>query len=315
MIDINNVHSFSELVNAETYLEARRPKSNTVTATDYWIILCGKQILLVYNKRTASFVLPQGEKSPIEFDPAKVVHQIALPGSTQSIAKAIGIDKIIDPEKISKLSPLKEDALTYKWVGIRECYEMIALPLHIVASKAKQMIHWENTHKYCGHCGTKLIQELPNMVKCPNCGLEVFPRISPAMIVLIYQKRPKNDPNYLHDKILLVQAKTFRKDFKGLVAGYVEVGETIEETVHREIKEETNLSIKNLKYYASQPWPYPSELMIGFTAEYDSGDIQLQEEELLNGKFYRLDELPVVPKKISLARKLIDYYIDCKGKV
>lgn len=315
MIDINNIHSFSELVNAETYLATRRPKNNTVTATNYWIILCGEQILLVYNKRTDTFVLPQGEKSPIEFDTTKMIHQISLPNDTQYIAKAIGIDEIIDSEIISKSSPLKDDTLTYKWVGIRECYEMIALPLHVAASKAKQLIHWENTHKYCGHCGTKLVQKHPNMVKCPNCGLETFPRISPAMIVLIYKKRPKDDPNFLHDKILLVQAKTFRRDFKGLVAGYVEVGETIEETVHREIKEETNLTVKNLKYHASQPWPYPSELMIGFTAEYESGDIKLQEEELLNGKFYSLDELPVVPKRISLARKLIDYYINAKGEV
>ncbi len=315
MIDINNIHSFSELVTAETYLENRRPKDETVTATDYLIVLCDEKILIVYDKRTDTCVLPQGEKMPMEVDASKMIHQITLPGSTHPIAKAVGIDELLSPDVIAKSIPLEDDALTYKWVGFREAYDMIALPLHVAAAKAKQLIHWEKTHRYCGHCGTKVVQVLPNMVRCPNCGLETFPRISPAMIVLIYKKRPKDDPNYLHDKILLVQAKTFRKDFKGLVAGYVEVGETIEETVHREIKEETNLSIKNLKYFASQPWAYPSELMIGFTAEYDSGNLILQEEELLNGKFYRLDELPVVPKKISLARKLIDHYLTCKGEV
>lgn len=97
-----------------------------------------------------------------------------------------------------------------------------------------------------------------------------------------------------------------------MVAGFLEPGETLEECVHREVLEETGLHIKNLKYFGSQPWPYPSGIMIGFTADYESGNIKLQQEELSAGAFYTKDNLPEIPKKLSLARKLIDAWLEEK---
>ena len=97
----------------------------------------------------------------------------------------------------------------------------------------------------------------------------------------------------------------FRGTFKGLVAGFLEPGETLEECVHREVMEETGLRIRNLKYFGSQPWPYPSGIMVGYTAEYESGSIKLQDEELSAGAFYTRDNLPEIPKKLSIARRLI----------
>lgn len=114
------------------------------------------------------------------------------------------------------------------------------------------------------------------------------------------------------DSILLVHARNFRGTFNGLVAGFLEPGETLEECVHREVLEETGLHIKNLKYFGSQPWPYPSGIMIGFTADYESGNIKLQQEELSAGAFYTKDNLPEIPKKLSLARKLIDAWLEEK---
>lgn len=111
------------------------------------------------------------------------------------------------------------------------------------------------------------------------------------------------------DSILLVHARNFRGTFNGLVAGFLEPGETLEECVHREVAEETGLHIKNLKYFGSQPWPYPSGIMIGFTADYESGEIKLQAEELNAGAFYTKDNLPEIPGKLSLARKLIDDWL------
>lgn len=126
------------------------------------------------------------------------------------------------------------------------------------------------------------------MKKCPQCGNELYPQVSPAVIVLI----TRGD-----DEILLVHARNFRGTFYGLVAGFVEAGETLEQCVHREVMEETGLTIKNLRYAGNQPWPYPSVMMIGFTAEYASGQIKLQDEELSAGAFYRRDNLPEIPRR------------------
>ena len=108
----------------------------------------------------------------------------------------------------------------------------------------------------------------------------------------------------------MVRARNFRGTFYGLVAGFLEAGETLEECVHREVMEEVGLRIKNLKYFGSQPWPYPSGVMIGFTADYESGEIRLQDEELSAGAFFTKDNLPEIPRKLSLARKLIDDWLD-----
>ena len=107
-------------------------------------------------------------------------------------------------------------------------------------------------------------------------------------------------------EILLVQSKKFRGNYFGLVAGFVETGETLEECVHREVMEETGITIKKLKYFSSQAWPYPFNIMIGFTAEYAHGDLQLQRSELNEGGWYKLNNLPEIPGKVSLARQLID---------
>ena len=138
--------------------------------------------------------------------------------------------------------------------------------------------------------------------KCPQCGKEVWPQLATAIIVLVHKD----------DEVLLVHARNFKGDFYGLVAGFVETGETLEEAVHREVMEETGLTIKNLKYFGSQPWPYPCGLMVGYHADYESGDIHLQREELSKGAWFTKDHLPQIPEKLSIARKILDAWIDQK---
>ena len=138
------------------------------------------------------------------------------------------------------------------------------------------------------------------MKKCPNCGNELYPAISTAILALIQKE----------DSLLLVHARNFRGPFHSLVAGLLETGETLEECVAREVMEETGLKIKNIKYFGNQPWPYPSGLMVGFIADYESGEIKLQEEELSEGRFYTKDHLPELPRRLSLARKMIDWWIE-----
>ena len=138
------------------------------------------------------------------------------------------------------------------------------------------------------------------MKKCPDCGNEMFPTVSPAILVLIRKG----------EEILLVHARNFRGAFHGLVAGFLETGETLEQCVEREVREETGLTIRDITYFGNQPWPYPSNLMIGFIADYVSGEIKLQEEELSSGSFFSKDNLPEIPRKLSLARKMIDWWLE-----
>ena len=112
----------------------------------------------------------------------------------------------------------------------------------------------------------------------------------------------------------MVQSKTFRSDYMGLVAGFVETGESLEECVRREVKEETSLEIKNLRYFGSQTWPFPAGIMLGFTAEYASGELRLQQSELRKGGWYDADNMPRVPRRLSIARRLIEDWLTRQGR-
>ena len=138
------------------------------------------------------------------------------------------------------------------------------------------------------------------MKQCTACGYQIFPAVSPAVIVLC-----RNG-----EELLLVHARNFRGTFYGLVAGFLETGETLEQCVAREVLEETGLTIQNITYFGNQPWPFPSQLMIGFFADYAGGELKLQDEELSAGDFFTKANLPELPRKLSLARKMIDHWID-----
>ena len=151
--------------------------------------------------------------------------------------------------------------------------------------------------------------------KCEHCGKEIWPSLATAVIVLIRRKptaplTTTDGSATSKEEILLVHANSFRDNHYGLVAGFVETGETLEEAVYREVMEETGLHITNLRYFGSQPWPYPCGLMVGFTADYDYGKIHLQRSELSKGAWYDRDHLPHIPEKLSIARRLIDAWLE-----
>lgn len=289
ILDVNEYSEFKTMREAEKRIEARRPQDKDITGQDYWIVLHGELLLLKEENagEYPSYTLPQGKCPPIEVTDS-IVHPITLPLEENPIAHSVEVDAT-------------PNIKGYIWVGMREAYDVLADKLYTAVGKAHQMHYWVLTHRYCGKCGTPTVQAMPNMMQCPSCHQEFFPRISPAMIVRITRGG---------DEIFLVQSRGFRKSFKGLVAGFMEVGESLEETVLREIKEETGMEVKNLQYFGSQPWPYPSGLMLGFTAEYACGEVHLQEEELISGQFYHRDNLPAIPKKLSLARLLIDDWLE-----
>jgi NAD+ diphosphatase len=140
-------------------------------------------------------------------------------------------------------------------------------------------------------------------MRCPRCGLTQYPRIAPAVIVLVRRG----------EQALLARNGRFPVPFFSTLAGFTEIGETLEETIHREIYEEVGIKVRDAKYRGSQPWPFPHSLMVGFTAEYESGDIKVDGEEIAEARFFSAHDLPLIPPKISIARRLIDGWLDEMG--
>lgn len=252
-----------------------------------WFIFCPKQQLLLV-KDGDRFHIPYSVEPPVQLPADTPIHTV---GEIQGHpAKACALS----------LEALTEQDTSFIPTDLRASYDVLPLEEYQCAGKVSQILTWDKNSRFCPACGTPTIQTGPITKRCPHCGQEIYPRISPAVIVLIKKE----------DSVLLVHARNFRGSFKGLVAGFLEPGETLEECVHREVMEETGIRIKNLKYFGSQPWPYPSGIMVGYYAEYESGTIKLQDEELSAGAFYHRDHLPEIPKKLSIARKLIDAWLN-----
>lgn len=166
-----------------------------------------------------------------------------------------------------------------------------------VISRAWQVALFLRTHRYCGQCGTEMTRvDWELATHCHNCGHRCYPRISPCIIVAIR-----------HDnKILLAKGRHHKNDMYSTLAGFVESGETLENAVHREVFEEVGVKVKNLRYFGSQPWPFPHSLMCGFLADYDSGDINIDQHEIVDAKWFDFDELPNIPPTFSIAGQLIE---------
>jgi len=170
-----------------------------------------------------------------------------------------------------------------------------------VAGRAKQILDWADTHRYCGRCSTPMSDHDTERAKvCGQCGLTQYPRISPCIICLVTRGH----------EVLLGRSPNFPTGLYSTLAGFIETGESIEEAVHREVLEEVGLKIKNLKYYGSQSWPFPNSLMIGFHAEHDSGEIQVDGKEIVDARWWDIKALPPLPPKESIAHMLIDSYIE-----
>ncbi len=173
------------------------------------------------------------------------------------------------------------------------------------AGRAFQIIHWERTHRFCGRCGGRTGPKAGERAKeCPNCGLVIYPEISPAIIVAVVKGA----------EILLARYHRFRTAFHSVLAGFVEPGETFEETVRREVREEVGIEVKNIRYFGSQPWPFPNSLMVGFTADYQSGEIRIDESEIVDAAWFASNNMPAIPRTGTIARRLIDFFTEEAGK-
>lgn len=196
-------------------------------------------------------------------------------------------------------APAGSEAVALQPCPLRQSYYKLPQELYLKAGKCRELLYWDQNTKYCGVCGAPMRMDTSISKKCTECGKEVWPQLATAVIVLIHKG----------DEVLLVRARNFRTDFYGLVAGFVETGETLEEAVAREAKEETGVTISNIRYFGSQPWPYPCGLMVGFHADYVSGEIHLQRSEIAKGGWFGRNNLPTIPEKLSIARMLIDDWL------
>ncbi|MEP4891330.1 MAG: NAD(+) diphosphatase [Aliiglaciecola sp.] len=186
----------------------------------------------------------------------------------------------------------------YETMSLRGIYLGNNFSLFQTVARAWQWILFRRTHRYCGQCGSAMQQVKWEMAThCYNCNHRCYPRVSPCIIVAIRKG----------NKILLAQGRAHkdRKMFSTL-AGFVESGESLEQAVHREVFEEVGVKIKNLEYFGSQPWPFPHSLMMGYLAEHDSGEIEVDGDEIIEAHWYEPDNLPVIPPKISIAGQLIE---------
>lgn len=188
-----------------------------------------------------------------------------------------------------------------EFVGLRQLHEQADDGMIRAAFRAVQIAAWDETHRFCGKCGEATVK-MPNehAKVCPKCGHFSYPRLSPAVIVAVTKG----------DKLLLARNKNFVTGMYSVLAGFVEAGETLEECVKREIREETGIEVKNIKYFGSQSWPFPNSYMLAFTAEYESGEIKIDNVEIAEAGWFSVEEIPKIPGSLSISRRLIDWFIE-----
>jgi NAD+ diphosphatase len=193
---------------------------------------------------------------------------------------------------------MKLMAMPAGWQALPLRAAMMALPeaQMLLAGRAAQILEWDRAHRFCGVCGTAT-ESLPDerARRCPACQHAVYPRLNPAMMALVWRG----------DELLLARAPNFKPGMFSALAGFVEAGESLEDCVHREVAEEVGLTVKNLRYYGSQSWPFPHSLMVAYTAEWVAGEIRPQPGEIEEAEWFPIDALPGIPQRFSISGHLI----------
>jgi NAD+ diphosphatase len=188
--------------------------------------------------------------------------------------------------------------------GLRQLYPVLGEDGFALAGRAVQVVEWARTHRFCGHCGAPTVP-VPGerAMRCPACGLSSYPRLAPAIIIAVVRRTGEGP------RLLLARNHRFPPGRYSVVAGFVEPGESLEECAQREVLEEVGIRIANLRYFGSQPWPFPHSLMVAFTAEYAGGEIALDDGEIAEAGWFAADALPQLPPRMSIARRLIDWFV------
>ncbi|MGN0852764.1 MAG: NAD(+) diphosphatase [Kiritimatiellia bacterium] len=187
--------------------------------------------------------------------------------------------------------------------SLRDLYDTLPPAAWRQASYESELKVWRETNRFCGRCGVRMephADAREHAMVCPSCGYMAYPRVTPAVIVLVKKG----------DRILLQRNSHYRLPHWSLVAGFVDPAETFEEAAVREVREESKLEIGHLRYFGSQIWPFPSNVMAGYVADWTAGEPTPDGEEVVASRWFGRAELPLLPKRVSIARKMVDAWLD-----
>jgi len=249
----------------------------------YWIIRHKQYILIDMGHPTGPNFFSQAEfLQGVHSEPIQVGHWQGLP--------CMAVDSDTLPEQLSLLG-------NAELVPMRQVFGVAGPEAFAMAGRATQLIDWQLTHRFCGRCGhpTRL-HDSDFAMHCPQCFLNAYPRISPAVMVLVRRGA----------QFLLARSPHFKPGVFSALAGFVEAGETLEQCAAREVMEEVGIQIGHLRYFHSQSWPFPNSLMIAFFADYVSGEINPDPSEIEAADWFDIDQLPRLPDHVSIARQLIE---------
>ncbi len=250
----------------------------------YWLLFNGPRVLVIDNV------------SPFPFPKTDDINNLGL-----CIKNSVDLGEHRGRSIIGAIIRDEDVPQSLNLIAFRKLYGVVELEDMWFVGNSFQQVKFEQEHAFCGRCGIKNVDKTDEKAKiCPECGLVVYSKISPAVIMAVTKG----------DEILLATSVQFKEKLFSVLAGFVEPGETLEQCVQREVMEEVGIKVKNIKYFSSQPWPFSSSLMIAYTAEYDSGEIDIDEKEIVEAGWFKANNLPAIPSSISIARKLIDWFVD-----
>ena len=251
----------------------------------WWFIFCGDKMLV---KDEGA-----GGRIPSSTD---------ISGLIKNLVKTHGIGRLDGTPCYAAEAPQEVSAPRgMAFQGLRTFLGTSDEEIFSVAGRAFQYLDWDRTHQYCGRCGGHTEASMDERARaCPACNLISYPEVTPAIIVAVTRG----------EKILLARSRRFQGSFLSVLAGFVESGETFEECVRREVMEEVAIEVDNIRYFGSQPWPFPHSLMVGFTAEYAGGEISIDDREISEAGWFTSEALPEVPRTGTIARKLIEWFCD-----
>jgi NAD+ diphosphatase len=236
-------------------------------------------------------ILVRGEEAPA-LPRMSDVMQLGADGTRHYLGQLDGVDCVA-----VRVAPDTPEPTGWQWRGLRSLFLRVPDAVLAVAGRAFQIVEWDRSHQYCGRCGARTRDRTSERAKeCPVCGFVLFPRVSPAMMVLVTRGR----------ELLLARANRFPQAMYSALAGFVEPGESIEDCIHREVREEVGIEVDRLRYFASQSWAFPHSLMIAYNAEYAGGEMRPCDEEIADARWFALDALPQLPSPVSISRHLID---------
>ena len=254
--------------------------------TGYWFVVHGGKLLVT---RGDTPCLPAADSTPVTGISAGAAHYFG--DYAGQPCRVIAVDTT---------EPFEDPGSAFEWRGLRTLFGVLPDAEVGLAGRALQLAEWTRTHRHCGCCGVPMTRQTgERAMLCPACGFTAYPRIAPAMMVLVRRD----------DRILLGRAVHFLPGVYSALAGFVEAGESLEECVHREVLEEVGITVNNLRYFRSQSWPFPHSLMLAFVAEYAGGELHPNPAELSDAQWFALDELPRLPNRISISRALIEAVI------